>query len=132
MVQEGHQRLFHPPLPAQKQEAIERLAIGVVDKLFIRFHSAKQPAAGGSGASEPAAGRSVLSQQLRWKVCSTVGNAGFNPTMQPASDSADAGESAAARSVLSHQLLWKVCMKFAAALFKERNVQTSMMWVSFA
>ena len=90
MLQEGHKRLFHPPLQAQKQEAIRELAIGVVDKLFIRFHSAKQPAAGSSGASEPAAGRGVLSHQLLWKVCSTVGNAGFNPTTQPASDSPDA------------------------------------------
>ncbi|CAL5227355.1 g10303 [Coccomyxa viridis] len=108
VLKEGHKRLFHPPLQAQKQEAIRELAIGVVDKLFIRFHSAKQPAAGSSGASEPAAGRGVLSHQLLWKVCSTVGNAGFNPTTQPASDSPDAGNSAAARSVLSHQLLWKV------------------------
>ena len=109
MLQEGHQRLFDPPLPAKKQAAIEKLAIGVVDKLFIRFHSAKQPAAEGSGASEPADGGSGPSHQPLWKVYSTVGNAGFNPTTQPASESADAGGAAAKRTVLSHQLLWKVC-----------------------
>ena len=98
--------MFHPPLPAQKQEAIARLAIGVVDKLFIRFQPAGQPAASdGGGTSETAAG---LSQQPLWKVCSNVGNAGFNPTTQSAAERAPAGESAAGRSVLSHQLLWKV------------------------
>ena len=109
MSQEGHQRMFHPPLPAPKQEAIAKLAIGVVDKLFIRFHPAKKLVVDNSGASEAAAGRSVLSQQLLWKVCSNVGNAGFNPTTTPsAAEAASAGEPAAGRSVLSHQLLWKV------------------------
>ena len=105
VLQEEHQRMFHPPLPVEKQEAIARLAIGVVDKLFIRFQPAGQPAANGGATSETAAGPS---QQPLWKVCSNVGNAGFNPTTQSAAERAPAGESAAGRSVLSHQLLWKV------------------------
>lgn len=127
MAQEGHQRIFHPPLPVQKQEAIAKLAMGVVDKLFIRFHSAKQPPADGSGALESAAGSSVLSHQLLWKVCSTVGNAGFNPTTQPATDSADPAASAAGRSVLSHQLLWKVCMSRGAYPYQAEDPQPSIM-----
>jgi len=103
--------MFNPPLPAHKQQAIDRLAIGVVDKLFIRFHSAKQQATGSTIALESANGRSVVSQKLLWKVKSTVGNAGFNPTMQPAIDSSSAAEPAAMRSVLSNQLLWKVCTR---------------------
>lgn len=103
--------MFNPPLPAHKQQAIDRLAIGVVDKLFIRFHSAKQQATGSTIALESANGRSVVSQKLLWKVKSTVGNAGFNPTMQPAIDSSSAAEHAAMRSVLSNQLLWKVCTR---------------------
>ena len=115
MLQEGHHRIFHPPLPARKQEAVAKLAIGVVDKLFIRFHCDKHQAADGDGAAGTTAGRSVLSYQLLWKVCSSIGNAGFNPTTQPATGSAAAGGSAAGRSVLSHQLLWKVCMSCGTA-----------------
>ena len=115
LLQEGHHRIFHPPLPAHKQEAIAKLAIGIVDKLFIRLYSPKQQVAESSGAAETAPDRSVLSQKLLWKVCSTVGNAGFNPTTQAATDSTAAAEPAAERSVLSHQLLWKVCLNRGTA-----------------
>ena len=113
LLQERHQSMFSPALPAPKQDAIERLGMGVVDKLFIRFHSGKQPAADSERAAEPSAGRSVLSRKLFWKVGSTVGNAGFLPTEHRAPDSSTAAQPAAARSVLSHQLLWKVCMSGA-------------------
>ena len=108
--QELHQSMFSPALPAPKQDAIERLGMGVVDKLFIRFRSGKQPAADSESAAETSAGRNVLSQKPFWKVGSTVGNAGFLPTEHRAPDSSTAAQPVAARSVLSHQLLWKVCM----------------------
>lgn len=110
LMQELHQSMFLPALPAPKQDAIERLGMGVVDKLFIRFHSGKQPAADSESAADTSAGRNILSQKLFWKVGSTVGNAGFLPTEHRAPDSSTAAQPVAARSVLSHQLLWKVSM----------------------
>ena len=66
-VQEGHGRLFDPPLPMPKQSAIERLGMGIVDKLFIRFRP-NSSATDGSTAQESLPGRNVLSHQLLWKV----------------------------------------------------------------
>ncbi len=108
-LQERHESMFSPALPAPKQGAIERLGMGLVDKLFIRFHSGKQPAADNKSAAETRAGRLTVSQKLFWKVGSTVGNAGFLPTEHRAPDDSPAAQPVAARSVLSHQLLWKVC-----------------------
>ena len=71
-VQEGHRRLFDPPLPMPKQAAIERLGMGVVDKLFIRFRP-KSSTTDGSAAQESLPGRNVLSHQLLWKVMGVSG-----------------------------------------------------------
>ena len=70
-VQEGHHRLFAPPLPMPKQAAIERLGMGIVDKLFIRFRP-NSSATDGSAAQESLPGRNVLSHQLLWKVMGTL------------------------------------------------------------
>ena len=69
-VQAEHYRLFAPPLPTPKQAAIERLGMGIVDKLFIRFRP-NSSATDGSAAQESLHGRNVLSHQLLWKV---IGN----------------------------------------------------------
>ena len=66
-LQEGHHRLFAPPLPMPKQAAIERLGMGIVDKLFIRFRP-KSSNTDSSAALESLPGRNVLSHQLLWKV----------------------------------------------------------------
>lgn len=45
-LQERHRKLFKPPLPEAKAAAIQRLGIGVVDKVFITFQpdpAAPQP-----------------------------------------------------------------------------------------
>ena len=36
-MQERHQQFFRPPLPERKVGAIQRLGMGVVDKLFLTF-----------------------------------------------------------------------------------------------
>ena len=36
-MQEKHEQLFQPPLPEEKVAAIQRLGIGVVDKVFVTF-----------------------------------------------------------------------------------------------
>ena len=66
-VQEEHHRLFDPPLPMPKPAAIERLGMGIVDKLFIRFRP-ESSSTGGSAAQDSLPGRNVLSHQLLWKV----------------------------------------------------------------
>ena len=66
-VQEEHHRLFDPPLPVPKQVAIERLGMGIVDKLFIRFRP-ESATTDSSAAQESLPGRNVLSHQLLWKV----------------------------------------------------------------
>lgn len=48
VLQAQHHRLFTPALPAEKVAAIERLHIGCVNKLFLDFGPADEPA-GGSG-----------------------------------------------------------------------------------
>ena len=70
-VQKEHHRLFAPPLPVPKQAAIERLGMGIVDKLFIRFRP-NSSATDGSTAQESLPGRNVLSHQLLWKVMGTL------------------------------------------------------------
>ena len=70
-VQKEHHRLFAPPLPMPKQAAIERLGMGIVDKLFIRFRP-NSSATDGSAAQESLPGRNVLSHQLLWKVMGTL------------------------------------------------------------
>ena len=37
-LKENHKTMFHPPLPISKQESIEKLGFGTVDKLFIHFN----------------------------------------------------------------------------------------------
>lgn len=57
--QEEHSSLFQPPLPHDKVEAIGKLGMGIVDKIFITFHGVPK-------GKHPH--RSVLSYQLLWKV----------------------------------------------------------------
>ena len=51
VLKAAHRQLFSPPLPAAKAAAIERLGIGVVDKLLLDFG----PPAGGEAAAAAAA-----------------------------------------------------------------------------
>ena len=59
--------MFVPPLPEDKVQAISKLAIGVVDKLFITFRSKEHKFREGQQA-QPSTARHVLSYQLLWKV----------------------------------------------------------------
>ncbi|XP_068627256.1 spermine oxidase-like [Battus philenor] len=43
VLKERHGKLFHPPLPKDKVEAIERLNIGVMDKIVFSFENAWWP-----------------------------------------------------------------------------------------
>ena len=43
-LQERHADLFQPSLPERKVSAIERLGIGVVDKIFLTFDAEDMPA----------------------------------------------------------------------------------------
>lgn len=51
--------MFQPPLPDDKAEAIARLGMGIVDKIFVTFHGVPK---------DTYPHRSVLSYQLLWKV----------------------------------------------------------------
>lgn len=52
--------MFTPALPIEKVNAIQRLGMGIVDKIFITFHF--------PGKTVPVPRGSVLSYQLLWKV----------------------------------------------------------------
>jgi hypothetical protein len=71
--------MFEPALPQRKVQAIERLGMGVVDKIFINFHFPFQ------AAPIPTQWRSVSSYQLLWKVCvetlwGTCKHSAYSPT----------------------------------------------------
>lgn len=60
VLQAKHTTIFSPPLPEEKIQAIQRLGMGIVDKIFVTFHF--------QGQNVPVPKGTVLSYQLLWKV----------------------------------------------------------------
>lgn len=69
-MQEHHQNLFDPSLPADKADAISRIGMGVVDKLFIDFSPSAACPAERQQMHLPADHQdpSIKSIQLLWQI----------------------------------------------------------------
>lgn len=94
VLQAQHTSMFQPPLPARTVEAIGRLQIGVVDKIFVNLSppsstlpgASAQPAGAGAAANEEAgeaevagAEQEVVSYALLWEAGSDVPASGELP-----------------------------------------------------